>query len=36
MFEKGFLQDVRHNLWEGEIYRKVGRADCGNAFSNTL
>ena len=20
----------------GEIYRKVGRADCGNDFSNTL
>jgi len=53
VFEKGFLQDVRHNLWEislgwgrrsgmhrqpnsGEIYRKVGRADCGNDFSNTL
>ena len=50
MFEKGFLQDVRHNLWEilswwgrrsglrqlnsGKIYRKVGRADCGNNFSN--
>ena len=52
MFEKGFLQDVRHNLWEilsgwgrrsglrqlnsGKIYRKVGRADCRNDFSNTL
>ena len=52
MFEKGFLQDVRHNLWEispglgrrsglrqlnsGEIYRKVGCADCGNDFSNRL
>jgi len=52
VFEKGFLQDVRHNLWEislgwgrrsglrqpnsGEIYRKVGRADCRNDFSNTL
>ena len=52
MFEKGFLQDVRHNLWEilsgrgrrsglrqlnsGKIYRKVGRADCGNDFSNRL
>ncbi len=32
--EKGFLQDVRHN--SGKIYRKVGRIDCGNAFSNTL
>ena len=52
MFEKGFPQDVRHNLWEilsgggrrsglrqlnsGEIYRKVGRADCENDFSNAL
>jgi len=52
VFGKGFLQDVRHNLWEilsgggrrsglrqpnsGKIYRKVGRTDCGNAFSNTL
>jgi len=50
--EKGFLQDVRHNLWDilpgwgrrsglrqlnsGEISRKVGRADCGNDFSDTL
>ena len=49
--EKGFLQDVRHDLWEisarmqgavadlrqlnsGKIYRKVGRADCGNDFSD--
>ena len=51
-FEKGFLKDVRHNLWEilsgggrrsglrqpnsGKIYRKVGRTDCRNAFSDTL
>ena len=52
MSEKGFLQDVRHNLWEilpgwgrrsglrqlnsGEISHKVGRADCGNDFLDTL
>ena len=35
--EKGFLQDAHHNLWRffpnpGEIYRKVGRADCGIFF----
>ena len=52
VFKKGFLQDVRHNLWEilsgwgyysglrqpnsGKIYRKVGRADCGNVFLNTF
>jgi len=29
----------RSGLWQpnsGKIYRKVGRTDCGNAFSNTL
>lgn len=52
VFKKGFLQDIRHDLWEilsgwgyhsglrqpnsGKIYRKVGRADCGNAFLNTF
>ena len=52
VFKKGFLQDVRHNLWEilsgwgrrsrlrqpnsGETYRKVGRTDCGNDFSDAL
>ena len=52
LFIKGFLQDIRHDLWEilsgwgyhsglrqpnsGKIYRKVGRADCGNAFLNTF
>ena len=37
MSEKGFLQDVHHNLWRfcpnsGEIYRKVEHADCGIFF----
>ena len=52
VFKKGFLQDIRHDLWEilsgwgyhsglrqpnsDKIYRKVGRADCGNAFLNTF
>lgn len=52
VFKKGFLQDIRHDLWEilsgwgyhsglwqpnsEKIYRKAGRADCGNAFLNTL
>ena len=52
VFKKGFLQDIRHDLWEilsgwgyhsglwqpnsEKIYRKAGRADWGNDFSDRL